>query len=191
MPFQISGQSMASSYYNKEFILVDRLSYIIGSPERGDVIVFRPGVDKDKKYFLKRIIGMPGDNVKIESGEVYVKTPQSSEYVKLDETYLNTENKGFTYVGSSSTTKEYRLGKDQYYVMWDNRNHSTDSRQCFFSCAIEWSKNFVKQSDMTGRVFLDIWFFNFSDFSFIQPDLWVDTTPKFFNSPSGYTYPEL
>ncbi|USN59307.1 MAG: signal peptidase I [Candidatus Peribacteria bacterium] len=71
MPFQISGQSMYSSYYNYQFIIVDRFSYLdiplvkTGKVERGDVVVFRPHVSKDKEYFIKRIIGLPGESVKI------------------------------------------------------------------------------------------------------------------------------
>ncbi|MDF1682896.1 MAG: signal peptidase I [Patescibacteria group bacterium] len=59
MPFQISGQSMYSSYYDREFIIVDRLTYIFSNPDRGDVIVFKPYVNDKKKYFLKRIIAVP------------------------------------------------------------------------------------------------------------------------------------
>ena len=68
MPFQINWQSMYSSYFDREFIIVDRLSYLIWNPDRWDVIVFKPNVSEEKKYFLKRIIGIPGDSVKIEDG---------------------------------------------------------------------------------------------------------------------------
>ncbi len=92
MPFLISGSSMFESYYDKEFIIVDRISYRFGEPERGDVIVFKPGVDKEKEYFLKRIIGVPGDTVKITDGKVYIKKAGAKDFVELKETYLSAKN---------------------------------------------------------------------------------------------------
>ena len=72
MPFQINGQSMYTPYYDKEFIIVDRLSYrdipVFGSLqeiERGDVVIFEPDVSEERKYFIKRVIGLPGEVLKI------------------------------------------------------------------------------------------------------------------------------
>lgn len=191
MPFQISGQSMASSYYNKEFILVDRFSYLVWEPTRWDVVVFKPKVDKDKKYFLKRVIWVPGDSIKIEKGLVFVKKQDAPEYIQLDETYLNIENNGYTFLENRAVSREYRLWEDQYFVMGDNRNHSTDSRQCFYTCSIEGSKNFVNSSDITGKVFLDLGYFSFSKFSFIDSELGINTTPRLLSSPKTHIYDEL
>lgn len=188
MPFKISWSSMLSSYYDREFIIVDRLSYLFSEPKRWDVIVFKPWVNKDKEYFLKRIIWMPWDTLKLEDWEVYIKKAGSKEFKKLDETYLNEENKGNTFVfeGNKIAIKEYKIGKWEYFVMWDNRNHSTDSRECFSNCTIrDW---YVWKEDMVWKVFLDIWYFNFSNFSFIHPDLWISTIPRFFSSPSSFNY---
>lgn len=191
MPFQISGQSMASSYYNKEFILVDRLSYFFGGPDRWDVVVFTPWVDKDKKYFLKRIIGIPGDSIKIESGIIFVKKADSEIFIQLNETYLNLENNWFTFSENKSVSREYRLGEDQFFVMGDNRNHSTDSRHCFYTCSIEGSSNFASSGNITGKVFLDLGYFSLRNFSFIDSELGLNTTPKFFSSEATHTYTEL
>ena len=188
MPFQINGQSMYSSYYDKEFIIVDRLSSHLWNHNRGDVIVFKPYVSEEKKYFLKRIIGIPGDNLKIEDWNVFLEKQWETEYVELDEKYLNDENKWFAFVGWSKTMYQYTLWDDQYFVMWDNRNHSTDARECFSSCAIEWRSNFISSDDITGKVFLDLWYFNFKTFKFIQPNLWISTFPRFFSSPSSFKY---
>jgi signal peptidase I len=188
MPFQINGQSMYSSYYDKEFIIVDRLSSHLWDINRWDVIVFKPHVSADKEYFLKRIIGLPGDKIKIENGEVFLKKAWYVNYEKLDEKYLNDENKWYTFVWGNKAAHNYNLWENQYFVMWDNRNHSTDSRECFSSCSIEWRNNFIWAEDITGHVFLDLWYFNFKHFKFIQPNLWIDTTPRWFNSPSTFNY---
>ena len=188
MPFQINGQSMYSSYYDREFIIVDRLSYRIWSVDRWDVIVFKPHVSADKEFFLKRIIWVPGDTIRIEDWKVLLKKESSNDFVELNEDYLNSENRWFTFVWWSKAMHQYSIWKWQYFVLWDNRNHSTDSRQCFSSCAIDGRLNFIEKSDITGKVFLDLWYFNFKTFSFMQPNLWINTTPKFFNSASTFEY---
>jgi len=141
MPFQINGQSMYDSYYDGEFIIVDRYSYrdvpVLGQhrePQRGDVVVFKPRVSKDKKYFIKRIIGLPGETVKIENGKVYLKTTLSTAFEELDEPYLSDENAGKTYVSNSMKEHIYEVPEGEYFVMGDNRQASTDSRTCFSKC---------------------------------------------------------
>ncbi len=188
MPFQINGQSMYSSYYDKEFIIVDRLTYSFVEPKRWDVIVFKPYISDERKYFLKRIIGIPWDNIKIENWKIYLKKNGEINYKELDEKYLNPENKWFTFVWGSSEMHEYSIWEWQYYVLWDNRNHSTDARDCFSSCAIIGRSFFINKSDITWKLFLDLGYFNIKTFSFIQPELWIDTKPKFFNSPSSFEY---
>ena len=188
MPFQINGQSMYSSYYDKEFIIVDRFSAHFWEPKRGDVVVFEPHVSEDKKYFIKRIIWLPGDKIKIEDWNVYLKKAGFENFEKLDEKYLNDENKWYTFVWWSKSASNYNLWEDQYFVMWDNRNHSTDSRECFSSCSIEGRTNFIWKEDIIGHVFLDLWYFNFKSFNFVQPNLWIDTTPKWTGSPSSFDY---
>ena len=188
MPFQINGQSMYSSYYDKEFIIVDRFTAHFWEPERGDVVVFKPHVSEEKKYFLKRIVWLPGDKIKIENGNVYLKKAWFSDYIELDEEYLNEENKWYTFVWWSKNEHNYSLWEDQYFVMWDNRNHSTDSRECFSSCAYEWKTHYTTKEDITGHVFFDLGYFNFKAFKFIQPELWINTQPRWFNSASSFDY---
>lgn len=188
MPFQINGQSMYSSYYDKEFIIVDRLSYRVSTPERWDVVVFKPNVSLKKEFFLKRIIGIPWDTVRLEEWKVYVKEKGSNEFIELDELYLNDENKGYTFVWGLRERKEYKVPNNEFFVLGDNRNHSTDSRHCFSSCSYPWSSNFIRHQDLTGKVFLDLWYFHFKSFSFTHPELGIDTAPKFLNSPKNYDY---
>jgi len=188
MPFQINGQSMYSSYYDKEFIIIDRFSYRFSEVHRWDVIVFKPYVSEDKKYFLKRVIWMPGDHIKIENWNVFIKKSNDVSFSQLDEKYLNEENKWNTYVWGKKVLHNYELGNDQYFVLWDNRNHSTDSRECFSSCSISWKTNFIAKWDIMGRIIIDLWYFNFKSFSFMQPNLGRNTTPRLLNSPSHFSY---
>lgn len=188
MPFKISWDSMKDSYYNDEFIIVDRLSYRLWDPKRWDVIVFKPYVNQNKEYFLKRIIWVPGDKLKIEDGYVFIKPKWKDNYVKIQENYLNSSNNWNTFPGRWSRKNIFELWKDEYFVIWDNRNHSTDSRECFWNCLKV--DEFVSKSDMVWKVFLDLWYFNFSKMKFIT-STGVDSFPKFFNTQSTYNYPEL
>lgn len=194
MPFQINGQSMADSYYDKQFIIVDRLSYRdlplfgqIQTVERGDVVVFAPWVSNERKYFIKRVIGLPGETLKISDGKVYVKTKGSEDFAPLEEwLYLNIENLGKTFVRGSDGEQIYKIPEDRYFVMGDNRNHSTDSRTCFQSCSVR--TNYISPDELVGKVFLDLGYFNFRTFSFFHPKLGISTKPKFFGSLGEVSY---
>lgn len=188
LPFQISWQSMYDSYYDREFIIVDRFSYLTyKKPQRWDVVVFKTHID-GKEYFIKRIIWLPGETLKIQSGSVFIKAVWSQEFVELDEKYLMEWNYKATFVRWDDSEKIYEIPENSYFVMWDNRNASTDSRACFSSCEF-WNKsNFILKKDIIGKVLIDLWYFNFKSFSFKQPNLGINTKPRWFSSPSKYSY---
>lgn len=198
MPFQISGESMYDSYYDGEFIIVDRFSYREvpllwrhREPRRGDVIVFKPGVSDDREYFIKRIIALPGETLKIVDGKVYLKKIGEEDFTELEEWYLSEENQGKTYVRQSPSENIYEVPEGKYFVLWDNRQASTDSRTCFSTCSIR--TNYIDIPMVTGRVLVDLGYFSFSNFGFTHPDITQDgepivTTPRFFSSPSQYSY---
>ncbi len=116
-PFIVSGASMEPTFLNGQYLIVDELSYRFEAPARGDVIIFRYPKDP-KEFFIKRIIGLPGETVKIESGVVHVQKDGSD--VALKEPYV--VNKGN---GGDNT---YVIPSGQYFVMGDNRPESSDSR---------------------------------------------------------------
>lgn len=188
LPFQISGQSMYDSYYDREFIIVNRFSYLTyDTPKRWDVIVFNTHID-GKEYFIKRIIWVPWDTLKISSWSVFVKSSWSNEFKELDEKYLSETNYKSTYVRWSTDEVVYEVPKDSYFVMWDNRNGSTDSRACFSTCELSWKSNFISKKDIVWKIFIDLWYFNFKTFSFTNPNLGINTKPKWFSSPESYNY---
>ncbi len=199
VPFQINGSSMNESYYDRQFIIVDKLSYLVSDVKRWDVVVFRPHVSNDKEFFIKRVIGIAGDTVKVESWKVYLKKQSDTDYVELDEWYLSEDNKGSTFIRGKSSKHVYEVPQWEYFVMWDNRNSSTDSRTCFKSCSYPKATNFITKSDLSGKVWIDLGYFDWIrigsgfnislwEFKFVHPKLGIDTSPQWFSSPDSWEY---
>lgn len=120
-PFIVSGSSMVPNFHNREYLVVNKMTYRFNEPQRGDVIVFRYPKDPSQ-YFIKRIIGLPGEKVKVENGKVYVYNNENPDGSVLGEPYLSNEDITF---GKDDTVK---LGSDEFYVLGDNRLASSDSR---------------------------------------------------------------
>ncbi|QQR83127.1 signal peptidase I [Candidatus Peregrinibacteria bacterium] len=267
-PFKVVGSSMADTLENNEYILIDRLSYRISEPKRGDPIVFLPpitnkdgakfdelvttneaglatldthllrsrkrviycklkplqnlwfcqeGIKKDDlayfqpvdsetytagssirwdqhqkklvtadeadaeqitftgapstsyavriydplgpEYFVKRIIGVPGDTIRIENGRVYVRPQNASDFYELSETYLNSENELNTYYKRLPDQRDVVVPEGHFFVMGDNRGHSNDSRH-WFSPIDESYSPFLDQSSIGGKVLVVLWPFN-------------------------------
>lgn len=264
-PFRVIGSSMADSLLNNEFILIDKLSYNLGEPKRGDAIVFLPPItnkyshkieeaittdsngtgsldisalktkknvfycqnawiqklwfcqDKVKvndlvyyrpigegeseriidlnwknaqkklvtlqeaeqkkliidgkpnqsyllriynstgpEYFVKRVIGIPGDTIRIENGRVYIKLPENDEFVEIEETYLSDENKYNTYFKKFPGINEFEVPEGHYFVLGDNRSHSNDSRH-WFSPIDENYTPYVSYDNISGKVLIVLW----------------------------------
>lgn len=117
-PFIVRGESMVPSFQDGQYLIVDELTYRREVPARGDVIVFKYPKDITK-YFIKRIIGLPGEKVEINNGIVTVYSKQNPDGKLLSEPYI----KDVSYENTSET-----LGDNEYFVMGDNRSNSLDSR---------------------------------------------------------------
>lgn len=123
-PFQVVGNSMVNTLHDDEYIVVSKLEYILGSPQRGDIVVFHPPTDIDQ-YYIKRVIGVPGDTVQVKSGDVFVNG------IKVDENYLNAGTVTCIVPHMKSCpgdNKTYQVPEDEYFVLGDNRHGSSDSR---------------------------------------------------------------
>lgn len=117
-PFVVSGESMYPTFDNGQYLIIDEISYILGSAHRGDVIVFRYPNDT-KRFFIKRVIGLPNEKIVVNDGTVTIFNKEHPEGFKMVEPYVN--EKFFT--GSTYETKD-----NEYFVLGDNRNRSSDSR---------------------------------------------------------------
>lgn len=117
-PFVVSGESMFSTFNDGEYLIVDEISYITGNPHRGDVIIFHYPLDP-KRFFIKRIIGMPNEEISINNGKVTIINKDNPNGFTLDEPYIDEP---------FDTTGTYKTGDNEYFVMGDNRNRSSDSR---------------------------------------------------------------
>ena len=122
-PFVVEGPSMEPTFENHDYLIVDELSYHFEAPQRGQVIVFRYPVDPTQ-FFIKRIIGLPGETLIIKGNVVTIKNSEYPNGFVLSEPYLNAQ-----YLNPDDLTNEtITLGADQYFVMGDHRADSEDSR---------------------------------------------------------------
>lgn len=111
--------------------ILKKIPIHIGDPERGDAIVLRPNVVGENEYFFKRVIGLPGETIRISQGKVFIKAVGADDFVEISEPYLSLVNVGNTKVDESLEEKIYTIPDDTYWVMGDNRAISVDSRGCF------------------------------------------------------------
>ncbi len=151
-PFQIEGSSMIDTLENKEYIVINKFRYLFRMPERGDIVVFRPPTDM-AKYYVKRVIGMPGDTMVVRDGYLFLRDENKGD-IRLEESYLSGINAGKTYrypVNSGDTSEEiFSVPEGQYFLLGDNRQGSLDSRS--FGHLGTQETAFVPRSNIKGSV---------------------------------------
>jgi signal peptidase I len=138
-PHKIDGASMEPNFHDGEYLLTDKVTYRFNEPSRGDVIVFRaPG--NSGEDFIKRIIGLPGDQVEIKNSSVYINGQ------KLTESYIpaSTTTKGGGFLSEGVTVS---VPTGEFFVLGDNRNHSADSR----------TFGFIDKTRIVGRAWFLYW----------------------------------
>jgi signal peptidase I len=118
-PFIVNGVSMEPNFHNNEYLIIDELTFRFRAPERGEIVVFHPPSSAEKQFYIKRVIGLPGETVEVNDGKVTIYNSENPNGFVLQETYLDE----FT-PGRDSET----LGVGEYYLMGDNRDASFDSR---------------------------------------------------------------
>lgn len=163
---RVEGYSMVPTLDNGEYVLISRLSYVTGNYQRGDIIVFRPpmypdisywqrlfglpGFDDQYEDYIKRIIGLPGETVKIENGTVYISdVPLVEPYIEAPPDYSNV----------------WTVPEGQLFVLGDNRNNSADSHA--------WG--FLPEKNILGKALLVYW--PFADFAIIHQNQAVLAAP--------------
>jgi len=121
-PFYVKGASMEPNFYDHEYLIVDEITYRFSEPKRGEIIVFKYPKNP-QEFFIKRIIGFPGEKIQIKDGGVIIFNEIHPEGFILNEYYLNANLKTHNLSEDIIT-----LEKDEYFVLGDNRNQSKDSR---------------------------------------------------------------
>lgn len=127
--------SMLNTIQEGDRVIASRLAYVKDDPQRYDIVIFKYP-DDEKQYYVKRIVGLPGETVEVVNGVVYV-TKTDGKTVQLDDSFVTKETPTGNY-GS------YTVPADSYFMMGDNRNHSEDSRF--------WQNKFVKKNKIVGKV---------------------------------------
>ncbi|MEK7644229.1 MAG: signal peptidase I [Patescibacteria group bacterium] len=138
-PFYVKGQSMEPNFFEHDYLIIDEISYRFRVPQRGEVIVFRSPVNED--YYLKRVVGLPGERVKVEENKIVIFNAENPQGLVVNEPYLEEIT-----TGSINLT----LSDDQFFVLGDNRDSSYDSRRF----------GPIEKEAIVGRVWLRGWPFN-------------------------------
>lgn len=134
-PFIVSGASMEPNFYDSEYLIIDELTYAFRKPERGEVVVFRYPLNPSE-FFIKRIIGLPGDAVEIKNGKILINDKV------FPETYISAELEKETMPNLTA-----KLDENDYFVLGDNRLKSSDSR--FWGA--------LPKDKIMGRALLRLW----------------------------------
>ncbi len=138
-PHQVRGNSMYPNFHDSDYLLTDKISYHLSQPKRNDVIIFTAPRNEDYDY-IKRIVGLPGEMMKLEENGLFINN------TLLEEPYLPDGQETFAgnFLGLGETVT---IPEDNYFVLGDNRNHSSDSR--------DWG--FVPRENIIGRAWFRYW----------------------------------
>lgn len=139
-PFFVKGASMEPNFDDGQYLIIDELSYRLREPARGEIVVFKYPVDPSQ-YYIKRIIGLPGETVEVAEGRIKIINSEHPLGFVLDESkYLPAA------ISTYGEAKQV-LGQDEYFVLGDNRSASYDSRR--------WGS--LPRKNITGKVWLRAW----------------------------------
>ena len=142
-PFYVKGASMEPNFHDYEYLIIDEISYRFNQPQRGEVVVVRNPNDRSQ-YFIKRIIGLPGETIDIKDGRIVIYNDDYPSGIELDESaYLSSEVK-------TQGKDSMKLSSDEFYLLGDNRTSSLDSR--LFGP--------LTSEDVVGRTWIRAWPFN-------------------------------
>ncbi len=147
-PFVVNGASMDPTFENGEYLIVDQLTYHFKKPQRGSILIFKYPNDTSK-YFIKRVIGLPGETVRGKEGAITIINKENPEGITLEEPYIKLQK---------MDSFETKLGNREYFVMGDNRLGSADSRM--------WGA--LPEEDVVGRPILRL--FPFSRINILPGD---------------------
>ena len=153
-PFYVKGASMEPNFHDSEYLIIDEISYRFNKPNRGQVIVFRYPKNP-QEFFIKRVIGLPGEEIQIEDGEIKVYNDTYPSGLILSEEYLGSELETF-----NTDTEKIKINENEYYVLGDNRDASKDSR----------SFGPVNKDYIIGKVLLRGW--PLDKFTLFNKDYW-------------------
>ncbi len=118
-PFVVQGASMEPNFSDSDYLIVDEISFHIRDVKRGEVVVFHPPNESREQYYIKRVIGLPGETVEIVEGEIWVYNASFPNGVQIKEDYIHEYTQGSVRV---------TVGLDEYFLLGDNRDSSLDSR---------------------------------------------------------------
>jgi len=139
-PFYVKGASMEPSFYDHEYLIINEITYRFNEPIRGDIVVFKYPKDPSQ-FFIKRVVGLPGEKVEVKNGYVFVYTEEG------EKKYLLNEHDYLPQTTKTTGDRQWLLEDNEYYVMGDNREHSFDSR----------TFGPVQESYIVGKVWLRGW----------------------------------